>query len=251
VSQRGLKLCDVVKHYPACGEVVRAVDGVSLTVEREEVVVVYGPSGSGKSTLLLLAAGLLKPDAGAIHFGDRDVGALGEDDVRYQRREIGFVSQSFDLMPGVPAVENAAVKLLADRVPLSRARRRAIPWLERVGLEGRLDHTPEQLSGGERQRVAIARALVNEPRLILADEPTGNLDSRRSQDVLALLRSIGRERGAAVLIVTHDPHGAAYADRVLALRDGKLLPDESPPTTAVPLPAHGLADSAPPAVGSR
>jgi ABC-type lipoprotein export system ATPase subunit len=222
VSVRRLELCDVVKHFPATGEVVRAVDGVSLTVAPGELVALYGPSGSGKSTLLLLAAGLLRPDAGTIRFGTLDVGALGEGEVDYQRREIGFISQSYDLLPGVPAVENAAVKLLADRVPLSRARRLAIPWLERVGLGARLDHTPERLSGGERQRVAIARALVNEPGLILADEPTGNLDSRRSQDVLALLRSIGRERQAAVLLVTHDPQAAAFADRTLLLRDGRL-----------------------------
>ena len=225
-----LELCDVVKHYPATGEVVRAVDGVSLTVAPGELVALYGPSGSGKSTLLMLAAGLLAPDAGTIHFGDRDVGALQDGDVNYQRHEIGFISQCFDLLPGVPAVENAAVKLLADRVSLSRARRQAIPWLERVGLGARLDHTPERLSGGERQRVAIARALVNEPGLILADEPTGNLDSRRSQDVLALLRSIGRERNAAVLLVTHDPQAAAFADRALTLRDGKLE-EGTPPAT--------------------
>ncbi|HYV14435.1 MAG TPA: ABC transporter ATP-binding protein [Conexibacter sp.] len=222
MSGSRLKLCDVIKHYATSGEVVRAVDGVSLTVAPGELVALHGPSGSGKSTLLLLAAGLLAPDAGTIHFGDRDVGAIRDGDVDYQRNEIGFISQSFDLLPGVPAVENAAVKLLADRVPLSRARRQAIPWLERVGLGARLDHTPERLSGGERQRVAIARALVNEPRLILADEPTGNLDSRRSQDVLALLRSIGRERQAAVLLVTHDPQAAAFADRALTLRDGRL-----------------------------
>jgi putative ABC transport system ATP-binding protein len=222
VSGRKLQFCDVVKHYAIGGEIVRAVDGVSLTVAPGEVVALYGPSGSGKSTLLLLAAGLLAPDAGTIRFADLDVGALRDGDVDYQRHEIGFVSQTVDLLPGVPAVENAAVKLLADRVSLSQARRQAIPWLDRVGLGARLDHTPEQLSGGERQRVAIARALVNEPSLILADEPTGNLDSRRGQDVLGLLRSIGREREAAVLLVTHDPQAAAFADRVLMLRDGKL-----------------------------
>jgi putative ABC transport system ATP-binding protein len=238
VSGRRLELCDVVKHYAATGEVVRAVDGVSLAVAPGELVALYGPSGSGKSTLLLLAAGLMAPDSGTIHFGDLDVGAIGDGDVDYQRHELGFISQSFDLLPGVPAVENAAIKLLADRMPLSRARRLAIPWLERVGLGARLDHTPEQLSGGERQRVAIARALVNEPGLILADEPTGNLDSRRSQDVLALLRSIGRERDAAVLLVTHDPQAAAFADRALMLRDGKLETHTFEPVSRPPAAAR-------------
>jgi putative ABC transport system ATP-binding protein len=226
VGARGLELRDVVKHYPAAGEVVRAVDGVTLTVAPGELVAIHGPSGSGKSTLLLLAAGLLVPDAGTIAFEGRDVELLSEGSADYQRRDVGFISQSFDLLPGVPAVENAAVKLLADRVPLDRARRAAIPWLERVGLGRRLDHTPDRLSGGERQRVAIARALVNEPGLILADEPTGNLDSRRGAEMLALLAAIGRERGASVLLVTHDPQAAAFADRVVTLRDGKLLAGE-------------------------
>jgi len=222
VSARGLELRDVIKHYAAADEVVRAVDGVTLTVAPGEFVALQGPSGSGKSTLLLLAAGLLAPDAGSVRFDGREVVPLARGDARYQRRQVGFVSQSFELMPGVPAVENAAVKLLADGVPLERARRAAIPWLERVGLGHRLDHTPDRLSGGERQRVAIARALANEPALLLADEPTGNLDSRRGAEVVELLASVGRERGAAVLLVTHDPQAAAFADRVLRMRDGRL-----------------------------
>jgi putative ABC transport system ATP-binding protein len=236
----GLELRDVVKHYPAAGEVVRAVDGVSLTIAPGELVALYGPSGSGKSTLLLLAAALLAPDAGHISFRGRDVTALQPDEMAgYQRRDVGFISQSFDLLPGVPVIDNAAVKLLADRVPLPRARRLAVPWLDRVGLSERLDHTPEQLSGGERQRVAIARALVNEPRLILADEPTGNLDSRRSEDVLALLAEIGRERGATVLLVTHDPEATRFADRVQTLRDGRLA-EGSATATAPREPAQAL-----------
>jgi putative ABC transport system ATP-binding protein len=219
----GLELRDVVKHYPSGEETVRAVDGVTLAVAPGEVVALYGPSGSGKTTLLLLAAGLVAPDAGTVCFGGRDVGALtNEQAAVYQRREVGFISQSFDLLAGVPAVDNAAVKLLADRVPLAAARREATPWLERVGLGRRLHHTPAQLSGGERQRVAIARALANEPRLVLADEPTGNLDTRRGQEVLELLMGMSREREAAVLLVTHDPHAAELADRMLTLRDGRL-----------------------------
>jgi ABC-type lipoprotein export system ATPase subunit len=220
----GLELRDVVKHYRSGEEVVRAVDGVTLTVAPGEVVALYGPSGSGKTTLLLLAAGLIVPGAGTVRFGGRDLGALSDEQAAlYQRRDVGFISQSFDLLPGVPALDNAAVKLLADRVPLAAARREVAPWLERVGLGHRLRHVPAQLSGGERQRVAIARALANEPRLVLADEPTGNLDTRRGEEVLELLMRIGRERRAAVVLVTHDPHAARLADRTLTLRDGRLV----------------------------
>lgn len=219
-----LELEEVVKHYSGASELVRAVDGVSLCVRPGELVAVYGPSGSGKTTLLLLAAGVVPPDAGRVRFDGRDLTDM-DDAARsdHQRRDVGFVYQSSHLLAGVPALENAAVKLLADRISLDRARLAAIPWLERVGLGGRLGHVPAKLSGGERQRVAIARALVNEPRLILADEPTGNLDSRRGAEVLELLAALCRERDAAVLLVTHDPQAAAFADRVCTLRDGTLV----------------------------
>ncbi len=220
-----LELRDVVKHYRGGGETVRAVDGVTLAVELGEVVALCGPSGSGKTTLLLVAAGLLAPDAGTARFGGRDLADLSpREAAEHQRRDVGFVSQAFDLLPGVPALDNAAVKLLADRVPLAAARCEARPWLERVGLGHRAHHLPAQLSGGERQRVAIARALANGPRLVLADEPTGNLDTRRGQEVLALLLRVSRERRAAVLLVTHDPLAAELADRVLTLRDGRIAP---------------------------
>jgi putative ABC transport system ATP-binding protein len=225
-----LELREVVRHYPASGEIVRAVDGVSLTIEPGELVALYGPSGSGKTTLLLLAAGVLAPDAGSVSFGGRDLTTLGEAELSaYQRDDVGVVHQSFHLLAGVPALDNAAVKLLADRVPLERARRQALPWLQRVGLGGRVDHVPADLSGGERQRVAIARALVNEPRLVLADEPTGNLDSQRGAEVLELLVELCRTRRTAVLLVTHDPQAAAMADRVHTLRDGVLLGDQAKP----------------------
>jgi putative ABC transport system ATP-binding protein len=224
-----LELRDVVKHYPGGEEAVRAVDGVELTVAPAEFVALYGPSGSGKTTLLLLAAAVLRPDAGTVRFDGRDLTAMsGAETADYQRRDIGFIYQSFHLMSGVPAIENAAIKLLAGRVPLSEARRAAVPWLERVGLGKRLDHVPERLSTGERQRVAIARALVGQPRLILADEPTGNLDTRRGAEILTLLAQICREQNAAVLLVTHDPQAAAIADRVHTLRDGKLVEEAAP-----------------------
>jgi putative ABC transport system ATP-binding protein len=232
----GLELRAVVKRYASGGEVVRAVDGVTLAVAPGEVVALYGPSGSGKTTLLLLAAGLIRPDEGAVRVGGRDLARLTEEQIaEYQRRDVGFVSQSLDLLPGIPALDNAAVKLLADRVPLAVARREAAPWLERVGLGHRLHHLPAQLSGGERQRVAIARALANGPRLVLADEPTGNLDTARGAEALALLLHVSRERDAAVVIVTHDPEAARIADRVLTLRDGQLASGEPVP----PAPAGG------------
>jgi putative ABC transport system ATP-binding protein len=222
-----LELEDVVKHYRDTGEDVRAIDGVSLTIAPGEMLALLGPSGSGKTTLLLLIAALLRPDAGTIRFRGRDVSSMSEgQSSEYLLREIGFVFQNFRLMPKIPAIENAARKLLIGGVGFSEAQARAMPWLERVGLADRLQHTPEKLSGGERQRVAIARALAGEPSLILADEPTGNLDSVRSSEIVHLLGSIARERSASVLLVTHDQQLAAIADRCVTLRDGKLIEDD-------------------------
>jgi putative ABC transport system ATP-binding protein len=218
-----LELCGVVKHYRAGAETVRAVDGVSLTVAPGEFVAVYGPSGSGKTTLLLLAAGLMTPEAGTVLFDGRDISGLPpRDRALYRRRCVGFVFQSFHLMPGGTALENAALKLLADGWSMDRAEDAARPWLDRVGLSERADHRPAELSMGERQRVAVARALVNEPCLLLADEPTGSLDSRRGRETLGLLRDICRERDIPVVLVTHDPQAAAFVDRVHTLRDGCL-----------------------------
>jgi putative ABC transport system ATP-binding protein len=234
-----LELRDVAKHYRAPdGDVVRAIDGVTLKLEPGSMLALYGPSGSGKTTLLLLAAGLLMPDAGGVAFAGMDIPDLSPDDLAdYQRHTVGFVSQSLDLMAGVPALENAAVKLLADGIPLARARGRTAPWLERVGLGKRTEHTPEQLSRGECQRVAIARALVNGPRLILADEPTGNLDSEHGAEILRLLAAITHENQVATLLVTHDPQAAAIADEVLTLRDGQLRREEPPLGDLTPVTA--------------
>ena len=219
-----LELREVVKHYPSGGgETVRAVDGVSLVVSPGEFVAMYGPSGSGKTTLLLLAAALLAPEAGSVLFDGRDVGHLSErEGARYRLRDVGFVFQSFHLMPNTSALDNATIKLTAEGRRLSEARRQTRPWLERLGLGKRAEHTPERLSMGERQRVAIARALVNEPRLLLADEPTGNLDSKRGRETLALLRDICHEREIPGLLVTHDPAARELMDRAYTLRDGQL-----------------------------
>lgn len=224
-----LELREVTKHYPSASETVRAVDGVSLQVSGGEFVALYGPSGSGKTTLLMLAAGLTAPDSGCVLFEDRDISAFSErDSARYRRRDVGFVFQSFHLMPHTSALDNATIKLTGAGHTLREARRLARPWLERVGLGERLEQSPEQLSMGERQRVAIARALANEPRLLLADEPTGNLDSKRSREILLLMRDICHERGIPGVLVTHDPDAIGLVDRVHTLRDGHLVDGMDP-----------------------
>jgi putative ABC transport system ATP-binding protein len=224
-----LELERVVKYYRSASEDVRAVDGVSLAMSPGEMVALYGPSGSGKTTLLLLVAALMKPDAGSILYAGRDLTGLSENQAsEYLLRDVGFIFQGFHLMPRVSAVDNAARKLILQNIGIRKAREQAIPWLERVGLADRLHHTPEKLSGGERQRVAIARALSCEPGLILADEPTGNLDSARSRDIIELLSDIAHERNAAVLLVTHDQEAAVIADHSYTLRDGRLTLEEKP-----------------------
>ncbi|HEV3094426.1 MAG TPA: ABC transporter ATP-binding protein [Solirubrobacteraceae bacterium] len=225
-----LELDDVVKHYHGAGEPVRAIDGISLRLHAGELMALHGPSGSGKTTLLLLAAALLRPDSGAIRFASRELSRLSESEAcDYLHRDVGFVHQGPQLMPRVSALENTSIKLLLGGRGMREAQAQALPWLRRVGLEDSYQRTPEQLSAGERQRVAIARALASEPRLVLADEPTGNLDSARSLEIVQLLAAVAHEGGAAVLLVTHDGEAAGLADRRCALRDGKLV-DEPPAT---------------------
>lgn len=226
-----LELREVVKHYPSSGgEVVRAVDGVSMAVEAGELVAIYGPSGSGKSTLLMMVAALLAPDRGQVLVDGREVSALSaREGARYRRHGLGFVRQSLDLLPGVPAIDNAALKLFDNRVGVREAHERVTPMLKRLGLGDRLHHAAEELSMGERQRVLIARALSTAPKLLVADEPTGSLDTQRSREVLTLLTDICREDQVAILLVTHDPQAAAFAKRVHTLRDGRLFDYEPDP----------------------
>jgi putative ABC transport system ATP-binding protein len=228
-----LELRDVVKHYSTDIETVKAVDGVSLTVTGGEFVALYGPSGSGKTTLLMLAAALSTPDSGSISFDGQLLSELSErDSAIYRRRDVGFVFQAFHLMAHATALDNATIKLTGGGCTLREGRRRAMPWLERVGLGARATHTPEQMSMGERQRVAIARALANEPRLLLADEPTGNLDSVRSREILTLMRDICHERGIPGLLVTHDLDATPFVDRVHTIRDGHLADGIDPEMAA-------------------
>jgi putative ABC transport system ATP-binding protein len=229
-----LELTDLVKHYDSAGEPVRAVDGISLNVGRGEMIALYGPSGSGKTTLLLMVAALLAPTSGRILIDGREITSLSEREAsRFRLTELGFIRQSFDLMPGVSAIDNAVLKLLAT-TRWRDAHRRIEPLMDRLGLSGRLRHSAETLSMGERQRVMIARALSTQPSLLLADEPTGSLDSARSVEVLELLRELARERAVTVLLVSHDPLAAGYADRVLTLRDGRLHPGSGPPDSPAP-----------------
>jgi putative ABC transport system ATP-binding protein len=217
-----LELRQLVKHFElGDGEPIRAVDGISLIVNKGEMVALCGPSGSGKSTLLMLVAGLLAPDSGSIRFDGREiVGCSEREAARYRLRELGLVAQQADLLPGARVIEQAALKLwLSDP---REAERRVTPLLERLGLGERLTQRCDQLSLGERQRLSLALALSTEPRLLLADEPTGSLDSVRSREVLTLLREVCEERSVAVLLVTHDREAVAFADRALELCDGRL-----------------------------
>lgn len=213
----------LVKHFQVGdGEPIRAVDGVSLSVAAGELVALFGPSGSGKSTLLTLIAALMRPDRGEVIVNGRNVSALSDrEQARYRLHELGLVDQSFELLDGGTVLQNAALKLwMIERA--RDAERRIQPLLERLGLSERLGHRADQLSVGERQRVMLARALSTEPKLVLADEPTGNLDTRRGAEVLGLLRDLCHHAGTAVLLVTHDPQATMYADRTVALRDGQL-----------------------------
>ena len=220
-----LELRDVRKVYPGAVPVV-ALDGVPLIVAAGEFVAIMGPSGSGKSTLMNLIGLLDRPTSGTYRFDGREVQALSDGQLAAARRErIGFVFQSFNLFPRKSAVDNVALPLKYAGVPHGERRRRAAAMIERVGLAGRSGHRPKALSGGEQQRVAIARALVNEPAVILADEPTGNLDSRTGEDVLSLLQTLN-ERGVTLLVVTHDERVAHHAGRIVRLADGRLVVDE-------------------------
>ncbi|MFZ2050606.1 MAG: ABC transporter ATP-binding protein [Solirubrobacteraceae bacterium] len=225
-----VQIRDLVKHYQVGeGEPIRAVDGISLTVDAGELVALYGPSGSGKTTLLLMIAALMRPDRGEIIVDGRDVSALSDEaQSKYRLHDLGLIDQTFDLLPGATALQNAALKRwMVERA--GPAEKRVQPLLERLGLGRRLHHQAEQLSMGERQRVAIARALSMKPKLVLADEPTGNLDTRHSAEVLELMSELCREAGAAVVLVTHDPQAARFAGRVFALRDGKITAYEPEP----------------------
>jgi putative ABC transport system ATP-binding protein len=215
---------NLTKVYGKGEAAVVALDHVSIEVNAGELVAVMGPSGCGKSTLLHLLGGLDRPTEGDVKIDGSSLSTLSDNALTaIRRRKIGFVFQFFNLIPILSSVENAALPLLLDHQKSGQAKTKAAEWLGKVGLGTRLDSRPDQLSGGQQQRVAIARALVSQPMLVLADEPTGNLDSHSSDEIADLLRQVAKEWGRAVLMVTHDPRIAAYADRIIFLKDGKVV----------------------------
>jgi putative ABC transport system ATP-binding protein len=213
------------REYDMGGEIVRALRGVDLTIRRNEYVAIMGPSGSGKSTLMNMIGCLDTPTAGEYWLNGHRVSELGDDALaRIRNKEIGFVFQTFNLLPRASALHNVELPLVYAGVPAKERRERASSALDRVGLGDRKDHRPNELSGGQRQRVAIARALVNQPSILLADEPTGNLDSTTSEEIMRVFAAL-HAQGQTVIMVTHEPDIAAHAERVVVLRDGRVESD--------------------------
>jgi putative ABC transport system ATP-binding protein len=224
-----LQVFDVTKHYRMGVEVVRALDGVSLSIHRGEYVAIMGSSGSGKSTLLNILGCLDSPTSGRYFLGGEDVSQLPQSVLAQVRgRRIGFIFQTFELLARTTALKNVELPLVYSRTP--QRRRRAMEALQRVGLADRAYHRPNELSGGQRQRVAIARALVQNPDILLADEPTGNLDSKTGREILGLFEQLHRE-GQTIVIVTHDAGVAERCHRVVRLSDGKIISDQSQPNS--------------------
>lgn len=216
----------LTKTYGAASQPIYALNAVNLAVEEGEFLAIMGPSGSGKSTLLYLLGGLDRPSSGSVWLKDKDMSALNDDALsELRRKSLGFVFQFFNLVPVLSAEENVAIPLILDGVPRGEALKRANEALKQVGLADRGSHRPAELSGGQQQRAALARALVAKPAVVLADEPTGNLDSRSSDEVVQMLRQTVDQLGQTMILVTHDPRVAAYADRIVFLKDGKIADD--------------------------
>jgi putative ABC transport system ATP-binding protein len=233
---------NLTKIYGAGETAVTALQRVNLQVNTGEFVAVMGPSGCGKSTLLHMLGGLDRPTDGTVTIDGRTLAEMKDDDLaKLRRKRIGFVFQFYNLIPVLDAAENTALPITLDGAPPADARKGAVEWLEKFNLGNRLHSRPDQLSGGQQQRVAIARALVADPALILADEPTGNLDTRSADEIAALLARVSKEFGRAVVMVTHDPRIAAYAGRIVFLKDGVIV-DETVLESQSGDPAQMLAD---------
>jgi putative ABC transport system ATP-binding protein len=222
-----IRIEDLRKDYHVGDFTVHALRHVSLNIDRGTYVAIMGPSGSGKSTFMNILGCLDKPSAGTYHLDDVSIGELDRDELAdIRNRKIGFVFQQFNLLARTTALENVELPLLYAEGDKSKFKERAMAALTAVGLDNRADHHPSQLSGGQQQRVAIARSLINNPRLILADEPTGALDSKTSVEIMAIFQRLNREQGISIVVVTHEPDIAHYADRIITFKDGKVLTDE-------------------------
>lgn len=220
-------LDQVTRRYGSGPSTVVALDDVSLQLETGEFLAVMGPSGSGKSTLLNLIGALDRPNAGRIDVAGDEISRMtAQEAARYRRRAVGFIFQSFNLLPRLTVLENVALPLMFDGIGRAERQHRAADTLTRLGLEDRLQHRPPTLSGGEKQRVAIARALVNRPALLLADEPTGNLDSGSARIALELMAGLNRDLGQTILLITHDSQVASYAQGIVRMRDGRIAEDD-------------------------
>ena len=224
-----LEARNIVKSYSRGHQTVDALKGVSLTVQRGQFVSIMGPSGSGKSTLMHIIGGLDRATSGSVQLNGQAIESYSDDELSaFRRRRLGFIFQFFNLLPTLTALENVALPLLLDGKNLKEIAPKAKELLSMIGLQNRMDHRPDQLSGGEMQRVAIARALVTDPLLILADEPTGNLDTKTGSTVLELLAQMVKERNHTILMVTHDPRAASFGNRLVKLRDGLMESDGAP-----------------------
>jgi putative ABC transport system ATP-binding protein len=222
-----IELKNASKTYQQGAREVHALRDVSLSIERGEFLCVMGASGSGKSTLLNLIGGLDQPSSGEIFIDGRPLHGISDDELTLiRRRRVGFIFQFFNLLPILTAAENVSLPLLLEGTPYSEVKPKAVKLLEQVGLGSRTEHLPDQLSGGEMQRVAISRALIANPAVLLADEPTGNLDSHTSEEIFLLLKNL-HDQGQTIVMVTHDPHAAAYGTRIITLKDGALSEDIS------------------------
>lgn len=222
------ELNNVTKTYYSTGSPVRALQGVSLSMQSGEMVAIMGPSGSGKSTLMNILGCMDKPDSGTYIFAGQDVMSLNRDQLAHLRnRRIGLVFQNFNLLPRATALENVCLPLIYAGVPGKEREERGKELLKMMGLEGKERALPTQLSGGQQQRVAIARALVNNPDLLLADEPTGALDTQTSEEIMSLLQDLNYKQGVSIIIVTHEPEIALYCQRIIRLRDGRIISEET------------------------
>lgn len=225
MSKPIIQLSELTKIYQMGSQEVRALDGVSFDVMQNEYIAIMGPSGSGKSTLMNLIGCLDTPTAGTYILNNQDVSELDDAELAEVRnREIGFVFQTFNLLPRTDCLSNVELPLIYSGIKTAERRKRSIETLERVGLGDRIDHKPNELSGGQRQRVAIARALVNRPSILLADEPTGNLDTQTGEEIMMLFEELYRS-GNTIIVVTHEPEIAQHARRIIRLRDGKIESD--------------------------